>query len=429
MLLNELSAVEAARRLQSGEITAEALTHACLDRIAAREPAVKAWVNFDPDYALRQARALDKNTAPRGALYGLPIGIKDVFDTAELPTEMGSPIYKGHRPFSNAAPVASAQAAGAIILGKTVTAEFAGVHPGETTNPLNPGHTPGGSSSGSAAAVADFMAPLAFGTQTGGSILRPASFCGVVGYKPTYNTFSRTGLKLAAESFDTVGFLARDVDDAELLASALLGQPFAPRTFDAPPRIGFCRTPVWKTAEPATVEAVEDAADRLAQTGARVSEVALDAGFSDLSEARDVINSYERAQAMADEWVRHRDLLSPRMAEGIAKGLATPRDTYAKALAVTDRCRRRLAELSDTFDALLAPCVPGEAPAGIAWTGDTRFQAFWTMLHVPTISLPTHSGPKGLPVGIQLVGKPQTDQALLAVARWCWRMLGSWKDR
>src|SRR5947207_549926 len=257
--LNELSITEIARGIAAGRFTAEAVVRDCLARIEAREPIVQAWATVDPEHALGQARELDRGPS-RGALHGVPIGVKDVIDTADLPTEMGSPIYKGHRPACDAACVALVRAAGAVILGKTVTAEFAGMSPGPTTNPHNPAHTPGGSSSGSAAAVADHMVPVAFGTQTGGSILRPASYCGVVGYKPTFNLINRSGIKFAAESLDTIGLLARTIDDVELLTAVLVGKQPAQRTIESPPRLGLCRTPLWHTAQPETMQAIEDSA-------------------------------------------------------------------------------------------------------------------------------------------------------------------------
>jgi amidase len=425
--LNTLSATEIARRTARGEVTVEAVVRDCLARIDEREPAVHAWAFLDPDLALREARALDKATA-RGPLHGVPIGIKDVLDTADMPTEMGSPIYKGHRPKADASCVAMMRAAGAVILGKTVTAEFAGVAPGPTANPLNPAHTPGGSSSGSAAAVADVMVPVAFGTQTGGSVLRPASYCGVIGYKPTYNAFNRAGLKFAAESLDTIGLIARTIDDIELLSAVLVGRPLAPASVPRTRlRIGLCRTPLWQTAEPETVEAVEDAAARLAQAGAVVRPCDLPDPLTQLADVRDIINDYERARAMAWEWAHHRDRLSARLYAIVQHGFEIPHDDYVAARRLIERCRSALTPVFDSFDVLLTPCVAGEAPRGLASTGDTRFQSFWTMLHGPTLCLTTHRGPNGLPVAIQLVAPAYEDRRLLAASRWIWQQLGSWE--
>src|SRR6202158_3304374 len=246
--LNELSATEIASKIAAGETTCEAVARDCLERIAARDDVVKAWVNFDPELALAQARAFDREPR-RGPLHGVPIGVKDVIDTFDMPTEFGSPIYRGNRPAVDAASVALLRRAGAVILGKTATCEFAGMAPSETTNPHNPAHTPGGSSSGSAGAVDDHMVPAAVGTQTGGSVLRPASFCGVFGFKPTYNTFNKSGVKPAAESIDTIGWLARSIDDIELLTGVLRMQAPQPlRNLSTAPRIGVCRTEIWDAA-------------------------------------------------------------------------------------------------------------------------------------------------------------------------------------
>jgi Asp-tRNA(Asn)/Glu-tRNA(Gln) amidotransferase A subunit family amidase len=317
------------------------------------------------------------------------------------------------------------RAAGAVILGKTVTAEFAGMTAGPTANPHNPAHTPGGSSSGSAAAVADFMLPAALGTQTGGSVLRPAAYCGVIGYKPTFGAFNRAGLKFAAESLDTIGLLARTLDDVALITSVLLGgRTGAPVSLGGPPRIGLCRTPLWEEAEPETRHAVEDAAARLAQAGATLREVTLPDAFAGLKvAARVTINNYERSKSMAAEWGGHRDLISPKLARAIALGMEMPYEDYLAAIRLGETCRARLPAVFEDLDILLAPCVNGEAPAGLESTGDPGFQAIWTILHVPTVSLPTHKGPRGLPVGIQLVGRRHDDPRLFACARWVWERL------
>jgi Asp-tRNA(Asn)/Glu-tRNA(Gln) amidotransferase A subunit family amidase len=241
--LNELSAAEAAKGVAGGAFTAEAVTRDCLERIDARDRAIRAWAYLDPTLAIESAGACDAASG-KGPLTGVTIGVKDIIDTADMPTDMGSPIYRNNRTFADAACVAAVRAAGAVILGKTVTCEFAGLTPSVTRNPHNPDHTPGGSSSGSAAAVADKMVALAFGTQTGGSVLRPASFCGAVGYKPSYNLVSRQGIKFAAESRDTIGLIAREVDDIDLVMSVLTRRAPAPARA-TPPRIGYCRTHLW----------------------------------------------------------------------------------------------------------------------------------------------------------------------------------------
>jgi amidase len=423
--LNQLSATEIVRGIAAGQFTAEAVTRACLDRIAEREPVVQAWSTIDPEHALKQARALDKATS-RGPLHGVPIGIKDVIDTVDLPTEMGSPIYKGNRAACDAACVAMVRAAGAVILGKTVTAEFAGMFPGPTANPLDPERTPGGSSSGSAAAVADHMAPAGFGTQTGGSVLRPAAFCGVVGYKPTFNLINRAGIKFAAESLDTIGLITRTIDDAELITAVLAGKPPANCKLDDAPRLGLCRTPLWDTAQPETHQAVEDAASRLAKAGASVREIVLPQEYSRLFHAsRETINNYERSKAMAADWFAHGERISKVLGGRIQEGMRMRHEDYVAALKLAEHCRARIAQAFDGIDAIIAPCVKGEAPLGLSSTGDPALQQFWTVLYTPTLSLPTHRGPNGMPVGLQLVAPRYADDHLFACARWVWERLGT----
>jgi amidase len=418
-----LTGVEIASRIARGDASCEEIARACLARIAEREPVVHAWAFLDPELVLAQARALDAGPR-RGLLHGVPLGVKDIFDTFDMPTQMGSPIYAGHRPPADASTVATARAAGALIVGKTVTAEFAGVAPGPTANPLDPGRTPGGSSSGSAAAVADGMIPLALGTQTGGSVHRPASFCGIIGFKPTRSTLNRAGVKPAAEAFDTVGILARDLDDIELLFAVLTNAGTAPVAAQRKPqRIGLCRTPLWHEAQPETWAAVQDAAERLRQAGADVVEIAFPPAFAALSDARGVINDVQRAHGMRHEWEHHRAQLSEQLAATIRDGLAIPFERYAAALQSVESCRAALGGVVAGTDLLLAPCVDGEAPLTLASTGEPRFQSFWTMLDVPSISLPTHNGPHGMPVSVQLVGAPLGEAALFPAVRWAWDAL------
>jgi Asp-tRNA(Asn)/Glu-tRNA(Gln) amidotransferase A subunit family amidase len=424
--LNALGAAEIAAKIGAGEITCEAVTRDCIERIAAREPAVKAWVNFDPELALAQAHALDREPR-RGPLHGVPIGIKDIIETFDMPTEMGSPIYRGYRSTADAACVALLRRAGAVILGKTATCELAGMAPAATTNPHNAAHTPGGSSSGSAAAVADFMVPAALGTQTGGSVLRPSSFCGVFGYKPTYNTFNKAGMKPAAESVDTIGWIARSIEDMALLTAILrMDEPQPLRRVGAAPRIGICRTELWDSAQAETKHAVENAAAALSKAGAVVRDVDLPAEFAGLPAlARGTINHYERAACMAFEWDNHRAALSPQMRRYIENGLKTSRADYVAAWRRVEQGRALLPDVFKGIEVLLVPCVPGEAPKGLGSTGDPSMQAMWTALHTPTMTLPTHRGPNNLPVGIQLVAQRYDDDHLLACARWIWEKIGA----
>lgn len=398
-------------------MSCEDVARDCLARIAEREPVVHAWAFLDPELVIEQARALD--AAPvRGPLHGVPLGIKDIMDTFDMPTQMGSPIYAGHRPLADAACVALARAAGALIVGKTVTAEFAGIAPGPTTNPHNSAHTPGGSSSGSAAAVADGMIPVALGTQTGGSVHRPASYCGIVGFKPTRSTVNRAGVKPAAEFFDTVGILARDLDDVELFFSALTnGTGRQTAASQTPKRIGLCRTPLWSRAQRETVEAVENAADDLRAAGVAVDEVVLSPLFDGLNQARATINDYQRAHAMRYEWQTQPQAISEQLSATIRRGLTIPLEQLIAAVKLAEDCRAALDDAFGARDLLLAPCVDGEAPCGLASTGEHHFQSIWTTVDVPTVSLPTHQGPNGLPVSIQLVARPLHDVRLLAHAR------------
>jgi amidase len=427
--LNHLTATEITGALAAGETTCEAVVRHCLARIETREHEIHAWVNLDPDLALRQARALDAASAARRGqpLFGVPVGVKDIIDTEDFPTEMGSPIYRGHRPQRDAACVALLRAAGAVILGKTATCEFAGMTPGPTANPHDSAHTPGGSSSGSGAAVADFMVPIALGTQTGGSVLRPASYCGVFGFKPTFGAFNRRGVYPAAESLDTIGLIARSIEDIALASAVLEMRPAAQlQAPERPPRVGVCRTPLWQTAQPETVAAVEDAAQKLAAAGAQVRSITLPDEFAGLrNAARETINNFERAAAMAPEWAYRRDLISDRLRKRIELGRAMPHAEYAATLRLGETCRNALPRVFEDLDMLLAPAANGEAPRGLSDTGDPDFQALWTILYVPTLTIPTHRGRNGLPVGVQLVAPRHADQDLLAWASWAWQRLGT----
>ena len=421
--LNTLSATQMAAKIASGTATCEQVARACIERIEAREPAVKAWSYLDSERILAEARRLDRQK-DHGPLHGVPVGVKDIIDTCDMPTEMGSPIYKGYRPAADASCVALLRAAGAVILGKTVTCEFAGATPAATTNPYDVRRTPGGSSSGSAAAVADFMVPLAFGTQTGGSVQRPASFCGIVGYKPTFGLINTAGVKPAAVSLDTIGLMARTVQDIELAMRPLTNSaPVAWLQPDARIRVGVCRY-AWDFAQDETKHAVDDAANRLASQGIAVRDVILPSLYDGLPESREVVNDYERARGMAYEWQRHRAEISKGLANTIERGLTISRDRYIGANRYLEQCRHKFSELIADFDVLLSLTVAGEAPMGLASTGDHRFQSIWTQLRVPAVTLPTHAGPNGMPVGIQLVADAHGDSHLLAVAELIFRKLG-----
>lgn len=424
--LNALSALDASRMISRREITAEALVRDCLERIRERDADVGAWIHCDPEHALRQARLLDSGPL-RGPLHGLPLGVKDIFDTHDMPTGYGSPIYDGHRTRCDAASVALARAAGGVILGKTVTTEFATFPPGKTRNPLNPGRTPGGSSSGSAAAVADFQVPLAFGTQTAGSVIRPASYCGVVGFKPTYNLIPRCGVKPGSDTVDTVGVFARTVPDVAMFTAALMGNSalMVPEQPIAPPRIGWCRTHEWDRVQAEMAQAMEKAAATLSAAGARVTEMTLPPRFAGLLAAQKSIMGFEGARSRADEFLRFSDKLSAALRENFAGGYRIDHGVYAKALALGRECRSRLEDAFGDCDVLLAPSASGEAPAGLSSTGDPVMNQVWTLLHVPCVTVPAATGPNGLPLGLSAVGRIGDDARTLAAAHWIERRLST----
>ena len=411
------SARALARDIAAGRISAEAAMRGCLDRIAAREAAVGAWQHLDPEAALAAARRAD-GEAPRGPLHGVPIGVKDLFDTADMPTGYGSPIYDGHRPAADAACVALARAAGAIVVGKTVTTEFACFTPGKTANPHHPHHTPGGSSSGSAAAVAAGMVPLAFGSQTAGSVIRPAAFCGCVGYKPSFGLIARAGAKALADSLDTVGLMAGTVADAAFFAGVLTDRPdlrdAAPPP--APPAFALYRTPMWERAEPEAGAALDRAAEALRRAGAAVGELAPPAEHRGLNAAQDRIMGYEAARALAYERIYRSAQLSPRLGQMLDAGMAVGAAEYDAARAEAAAARAGLAGFFGPYDAVLTPAAPGEAPAGLGYTGDPVFNRMWTLLGTPCLTLPAHRGDRGLPVGVQLVGRIGDDARLMSCA-------------
>jgi Asp-tRNA(Asn)/Glu-tRNA(Gln) amidotransferase A subunit family amidase len=422
--LTRLTAVDAAKRIESGSLTAEALTRAYLDRIAEREAVVGAWQHLDPAQAIAAAQALDR--APRrGPLQGIPIGVKDIMDTGDMPTTYGSRAYEGHRPRADAACVALARAAGGLVLGKTVTTEFAAGAPGKTRNPHNTAHTPGGSSSGSAAGVADRMIPLGFGTQTAGSIIRPASFCGAVGYKPSFGTIAIAGTKALAESFDTIGGIANTVADVALFVGALSGRlGLVPREPHPKPRIGFFRTAQWGKADRVCQRVLEAATQTLSKAGASVSERAAFPSLDGITDVHLTHMNYEMARNLAWERTRQWDLLAPRTTETLSTAVHITADQYDEVRRKTFEARARTTELFGEFDALLVPAAPGEAPARLDMTGDPLFNRTWTLLHLPCVTVPAERGEAGLPIGVQLVGRLGDDARLIAVAQFAERALG-----
>jgi len=419
--LNQLTASEIVQSIGAGNTTCEAVARACLERSAEREPSVGAWQFLDPDLVLAQARALDRR-GTMGALHGVPVAMKDIIDTHDMPTEYGSPIYKGHRPAGDAACVALTRKAGGVIMGKTVTTEFANRHPGRTVNPFDARRTPGGSSSGSAAAVGDLMVPLAVGTQTTASTIRPASFCGCVGYRPTWGDLRMVGVKEAAGSLDTLGLIARSVEDVALYRDVLLGSKHEPLPDAAAPRVGFCRTPVWDQCEPTTQAALEGLAQRLAKAGAAVREVALPADFARIPDAHLRISSFEFSRNFTWEIENHWELISETLRNGRLKsGLACSFEQYREARDFAERCRAQVSGAMGDCDVLLVPAAAGEAPVGLNETGNAAFCAIWTTVHVPAMTLPLFKGPNGLPVGAQFVARRNDDRRLMAACRWVMR--------
>ena len=435
--LNGLSAVETAGRIRSGEISSSELVRACLDRIEEREPVVRAWEFLDPELALAQARRCD-TSEPRGPLHGVPVGLKDQFDTADMPTGYGSPIYEGYRPVADAEAVARLRAAGAIVLGKNKLTEFATFRPTDTTNPLDPNRTPGGSSSGSAAAVADHMVPVATGTQTIGSIIRPASYCGIFGYKPTFGSIPRAGVLPLCASLDHVGLFARTVEDLELFAKAITrtdpsqpairtAQPLdldlrGPDELDRP-RIAFVRTLQWPELDASPRDRLEQTAARLDEHGADVEEVALPEKFGSLVEVQNTIFETELAHALSYEFENHPDQLSGLLYDIIEQGNSVEMDEYLEAQKLAAECRWECGELFRGHDVLLAPSVRGEPPEGLESTGDPLFLRMWTLLGLPCVSLPGIRGPNGLPLGAQIIGPMHGDGLALSIAGWASRRL------
>jgi Asp-tRNA(Asn)/Glu-tRNA(Gln) amidotransferase A subunit family amidase len=417
----DLSATEAARRIDAGSLRPEALLEACLDRIAAREDTVRAFVHLDP--ALARAAAARPLS---GVLAGLPVGVKDVLDTADQPSQYGSPIWRGYQPRADAYAVAATRRAGGVVLGKTVTTEFATRQPGPTTNPHNAAHTPGGSSSGSAAGVAAGFFPLAFGTQTAGSILRPAAYCGITGFKPSHGLIHRAGMKVMSESLDTIGVFGRAAADCALFATALTGLELGDpqRATGAAPRIAFCLGAGEAALSDDTLALLEDVVAACAKAGARVTRVALPAELKAAQEAHPVVMHGESAQSLAWERAHHRGDVSDVLNERLDWAESLPGTAVVEARATFATGRAAFGALMANYDILLTASAPGEAPQGIDWTGDPICNALWTALQGPCISLPAGTGTAGLPLGVQLVAPFGADLALLGWAGWVEGVLG-----
>ncbi len=423
--LHALGAGALAEGIRNGAFSAEAVVRSCLERIAEADAAVQAWAFLDPELALQQARAADRHQAsgaPLGPLHGVPVGIKDIIDTADMPTENGTVLHAGRRPAKDAVVVARLRAAGAIIMGKTVTTELATYSPGKTRNPHHSEHTPGGSSSGSAAAVAAHMVPLAVGTQTNGSVIRPAAFCGVVGFKPSYGLINRDGILRQSPALDQVGVFARTPEDAALLAENLCDAAALPRWLEGAgaasqrlPRLAFVKTSIWNRTAFDAREALSGLAFRL---GGTVIEVEMPEAAAGAWEWQRIVMEAEVAANYDAEWKQGRDRLSDSLRSQIERGRAVTAVDYQHALERITVVNAAFESLYACCDVILTPAVAGTAPRGLDSTGDPAFCTLWTFCGMPALTLPLLRGTNGLPLGVQLVAPRYCDAQLLRAARW-----------
>jgi Asp-tRNA(Asn)/Glu-tRNA(Gln) amidotransferase A subunit family amidase len=435
----ELSAAEAVRKIRSGEISSEQLVQACLDRIDQADGEIEAWTHLNSDYALDQARMRDdqrQSGGPIGSLHGVPVGIKDIFDTECLPTENGTILDSGRQPMLDCRAVSLLEEAGAVIMGKTVTTELAVFGPGKTKNPHNPKHTPGGSSSGSAASVASYMVPLSIGSQTNGSTIRPASFCGVVGFKPSHGLIPRTGALTLSRFLDTVGVFARSIEDAAIIAEVLAAHDpgdkdtrprprpaFAETAVEEPPMpplLAFAKTAVWDHAEPDTQNAFGELVEVL---GDECDELNLPEPFRDAIDQHRMVMNADLAKNLAGYYEDGKDKLTDILAGMIEDGQKVTALDYNRAVDGREFLNAGLDGVFDRYDAILTPAAPGEAPTGLGTTGSPIFNTLWTYCGVPAVSLPLMQGSNGLPIGVQLIGRRGDDARLLRTANWLARRL------
>jgi Asp-tRNA(Asn)/Glu-tRNA(Gln) amidotransferase A subunit family amidase len=420
-----LTLIETARTLIQGTMSSRACTEHCLTRIRERDSGVGAWAALDEARALALADECDRRratTPDRAPLHGVPIGVKDIIDTADLPTQMGTPAFAGHRPERDAAVVERLKRAGGFVLGKTVTTECAFMHPGKTRNPWHPEHTPGGSSSGSAAAVAAAFVPAAIGTQTNGSVIRPAAFCGVVGFKPTFGTIPIAGTFRFSETLDQIGTFTRNVADAALVASQLAEAEAIPPDvvrLDRPPRIGFLTRFPWNDTEPEAKQHFDATLDALRAAGAVVERVVLPEGAADANLVHRTIMRAEAARNLAGLQARARAQLSTVLNQALDEGRTIVPDAYRAALAVRAALGERAHDAFERCEVIASPAAPGPAPRRLDTTGDPSFCTLWSLLGVPAITLPSGLSRARLPFGLQLACDVGGDAHLLRVARWC----------
>jgi Asp-tRNA(Asn)/Glu-tRNA(Gln) amidotransferase A subunit family amidase len=418
-----LSALDLAQAVEAGGITPRAVVDRCAEAIAGHEAEIGAFVALDVAAARRAAEVPGLRLTP---LRGLPVGIKDIFDTADFPTQYGSPIYAGHRPKADAALVALVRRAGGLVLGKTVTTELASLQPAATRNPLNPAHTPGGSSSGSAAAVAAGMLPIALGSQTGGSIIRPAAYCGVAGYKPSFRLMPTVGMKCFSWSLDTAGVFAAGVADVAFAAAAITGRDLRiDQRAPAAPALALVRTHLWPQASEDVQAALERAARAAEAAGARVRELELPPVFEAAMRAHVTIQDHEAYRALAYEFDHHQERLGPILRQQLARGAAIDFDSYDEARRTARRARQVFADLMADTDAMLTPSAPGAAPRGLGSTGDPIFNRLWTLLGPPCINVPGLTDSRGLPLGVQIVGRFARDRIALEAAWFLERALAA----
>lgn len=432
--LVQLTVLQAAAAIREGQVTSEELVQACLDRTTALEDTVQAWAYLDPDTAIEQARKchqIRREGGPLGPLHGVPVGVKDIFDTGDMPTEDGTVLHAGRRPLADCSVVSQLRAAGAIVMGKTATTELAAYHPTKTTNPHDPERTPGGSSSGSAAAVAACMVPGAIGSQTNGSIIRPASYCGVVGFKPTHGTISRHGVLRQSRPLDHVGVFTRTIEDAALLADQIMAYDerdpdmrprgraslLATATGDPPvtPKLAFIKTPVWDEGDDDVHGGLQELVEAL---GEHCGEIGLTGGFNEAVSMHHTLWYADLAKSFAREYEQGADRLSDKLKEMIEEGQRVLAVDYNRALESREGLNAMLGGAFEEYDAILTPAATGEAPVGLAATGSAIFSTIWTLCGTPAITLPVLKGANGMPIGAQLVGARGDDARLLRTARW-----------